>query len=94
MSLVEIRDHALWIKHIHQDEALKKVLTNLPASGLVELRIDGYRGMWRKMEDGIDGRPTAGIKGIGTARDHWHGLQDKRGDLVSIEFVASVPDPS
>jgi len=90
LSLVEIRDHALWIKHIRQNEALKKVLTNLPAGNLVELRIDGYRGMWKKMADGSDGRPTAGIKGIGTARDHWHGLQKKRGDLVSIEFVTLV----
>ncbi len=90
MSIVEIRDHAVWIKHIRKNEGLKTVLTNLPAGALIELRIDGYRGMWKKMEDGTDGRPTSGIKGIGTARDHWHGLQEKRGELVSIEFVASV----
>ena len=90
MSLVEIRDHAIWIKHVHENGALKTVLSDLPAGGLIELRIDGYRGMWKKMEDGNDGRPTAGIKGLGTARHHWHGLQDKRGDLVSIEFVAAV----
>ena len=90
MSLVEIKDHALWIKHIHQNEALKTILIDLPAGKLIELRVDGYRGMWKKMEDGSDGRPTAGIKGLGTARDHWHGLQEKRGDLVKIEFVSSV----
>lgn len=90
MSLVEIKDHALWIKHIHQNEALKTVLNDLPAGNLIELRVDGYRGTWKKMENGSDGRPTAGIKGLGTARDHWHGLQEKRGDLVKIEFVASV----
>ena len=90
MSLVEIRDHAIWIRHIHENEVLKTVLSDLSAGGLIELRIDGYRGMLKKMEDGNDGRPTAGIKGLGTARDHWHGLQDRRGDLVSIEFVAAV----
>jgi len=91
LSLVEIKDHALWIKHIHGNDALKAMLTDLPAGNLIELRVDGYRGMWKKMDDGSDGRPTSGIKGLGTARDHWHNLQEKRGDLVSIEFVATVP---
>ncbi len=90
MSLVEIRDHALWIKHIHKNEPLKEVLMNLPAGDLIELKVDGFQGMWKKMDDGKDGRPTAGIKGLGNARDRWHELQDKRGDLVSVEFVASV----
>ena len=90
MSCVEIRDHALWISHIHQNDELKKVLFDLPAGGLVELRVGGFRGMWKKMENGKDGRPTPGIKGLGTAKDHWHGLQDGRGDLVPIEFVAAV----
>jgi hypothetical protein len=90
LSQVEIRDHAVWIKHIHGNESLSTMLTTLSAGDLIELRVDGFRGMWKKMEDGGDGRPTAGIKGLGTAKDHWHGLQEKRGDLVSIEFVSSV----
>ena len=90
MSLVEVRDHALWIKHIHKNEALKSTLVNLAAGDLVELRVNGFQGVWKKMEDGKDGRPTPGIKGLGKARDHWHGLQENRGDLVSIQFVASV----
>ena len=62
----------------------------LPAGDLIELKVDGLQGMWKKMDDGKDARPTAGIKGLGNAREHWHELQRKRGDLVSIEFVASV----
>jgi len=90
MSLVEIRDHALWIKHIHKNEALKEILMNLPAGDLIELKVDGFQGTWKKMDDGEDGRPTAGIKGLGKARGYWHELQQKRGDLVPIEFVATV----
>ena len=90
MSLVEIRDHALWIKHIHQNEALRQELLQLAAGELIELQVDGFRGMWKKMDDGRDGRPTPGIKAIGKAREHWHGLQDRRGALVPIKFVMST----
>ncbi len=90
MSRVEVRDHALWIKHIHKNEALKSTLTNLAAGDLVEISVDGFRGMWKKMDDGKDGRPTPGIKAVGKARDHWHALQENRGELVTIEYVSSV----
>ncbi len=85
MSLVEIRDYALWGKHIYGNEELKNELLEMKAGELIELEIDGFKGMWLKMSDGKDGRPTPGIKGIGEARKHWHSLQDKRGKLVSIK---------
>lgn len=84
MSFVEVRDYALWPKHIHGNEELKDKLLALPAGELVELEVQGFRGMWKKMDDGKDGRPTPGIKALGKAREHWHSLQDKRGELVSI----------
>jgi hypothetical protein len=85
MSIVEIRDHSLWPKHIHGNDALKDRLINLEEGGLVELEIDGFRGMWKKMDMGKDGRSVPGIKAIGKAQEHWHGLQDRRGELVSIK---------
>ena len=85
MSIVEIRDHSLWPKHIHGNDELKEHLLNLEEGGLVELEVDGFRGMWKKMDAGKDGRATPGIKALGKAREHWHGLQDRRGDLVSIK---------
>jgi hypothetical protein len=84
MSVVEIRDYALWPKHIHQNEALKEKLLDLAAADLIELEVKGFRGMWKKMDDGKDGRPTPGIKALGKAKEHWHSLQDQRGELVSI----------
>ena len=80
MGLVEIRDHALWIKHIHQDSALTKKLAGLEAGDLVELEIDGFRGMWKKMDDGKDGRPTPGIKPLGKARET--GIACKTGEAI------------
>lgn len=91
MSYVEIRDHALWLKHIHGNEELKSELMSLNAGELVELEIDGFHGMWKKMDDGKDGRPTQGIKAIGKAREHWHSLQSARGELVTIRKTASRP---
>ena len=85
MGLVEIRDHAIWIKHIHGDNDLVEKLSSLTAGSLIELEIDGVKGIWKKMDDGKDGRPTNGIKGLGKGKNHWHGLQDRRGDLVTIK---------
>ena len=84
MGLVEIRDHAIWIKHIHEADELVNKLMSLPGGKLIELEIDGFKGMWKKMDDGKDGRPTNGIKALGKGRDHWHGLQERRGEFVSI----------
>lgn len=84
VSVVEVRDHALWAKHIYGNDPLKKKIEKLSAGTLVELIVDGNIGTWAKMNDGSDGRPTPGIKPIGKARDHWHSLQGQRGDLVSI----------
>ncbi|HJN24484.1 MAG TPA: hypothetical protein QGG18_02115 [Rhodospirillales bacterium] len=84
MSIVEVRDYALWPKHIHGNDQLKEKLIDMNAGDLIELEVDGFRGTWKKMDDGKDGRPTPGIKGIGKAKDHWHELQGQRGELVSI----------
>ena len=84
MSVVEVRDHALWIKHIHGNDKLKAELDSLKSGSLVELVVDDFVGTWVKMSDGKDCRPTPGIKPIGKSRADWHGLQSSRGDIVSI----------
>ncbi len=90
MSMVEVRDHALWIKHIHGNEPLTARLEALAGGELVELEVDAFRGMWKKMDDGKDGRATPGIKALGKARDRWHELQKDRGELVTIREIRSV----
>ena len=84
MALLEVRDHALWIKHIHGDNALTSKLDTMEAGALIELIVSGFRGQWRKMDDGKDGRPTPGLRAIGPARDHWHGMQGDWGKLVEV----------
>jgi hypothetical protein len=84
MSMVEVRDHALWIKHLHGNETLRRKLEAMEAGTLISLEIDGFRGTWKKMDNGTDGRPTHGIKPLGAARKQWSALQEHRGALVSI----------
>jgi hypothetical protein len=84
VSVVEIRDHSLWPKHIHGNEPLKRKLLGMPEGTLIELEVDGFLGTWKKMSNGKDGLPMPGIRAIGPARQHWHGLQIRRGQLVSI----------
>ena len=85
MGMVEIRDHAIWVKHITGDDKLVKKIRELPANELIELKVRDYRGTWLKMDDGKDGRPTMGIKPFGKAQEHWGLLQKIRGQSVSIE---------
>ena len=83
--MVEVRDHALWAKHVFGNDLLKEKIESLTGGSLIELVVDDFVGTWAKMNDGTDGRPTPGIKPIGKAREHWHTLQERRGELVSIE---------
>jgi hypothetical protein len=85
MSVVEARDYVLWPKHIHGNARLRNELLALAAGALVTLEVDGVTGTWVKMEDGKDGTPTPGLKALGVARDHWHGLfKANRGAVVAI----------
>lgn len=88
---VQIRDHALWIRHIEGDPQTKAWLEQAPAGALLHLEVDGVPGDWRKMADGSDGRPTPGLKPVTEpGRSHWHALQDRRGEAVSLMVSEAV----
>lgn len=87
MSNVEVRDHALWAKHIHGNEPLKGKVLSMKQGELIELEVAGWRGMWVKMDDGKDGRPTPGLKALGSARVKWHEMNLERGSIVPISMV-------
>ena len=85
MGVVEARDYVLWPKHIHGNPQLRDELLQLEAGALVTLEVDGVAGTWVKMEDGKNGVPTPGLRALGVARDHWHGLfRANRGAVVNI----------
>lgn len=85
MMRVEVRDHALWIKHIEGPERTLEWLSAMPAGTTVRFVVEDVTGVWRKMADGKDGRPTPGFRPDDAAtREHWHELQARRGGRVSL----------
>lgn len=85
---VEVRDHALWINHIQGDPEVAAWLKAIPGGATVELKVDGVCSVWRKMEDGTDGRPTAGLTPVTEpGRSAWHRLQSRRGQSVDFEVT-------
>lgn len=85
MSFVEIRDNVIWAKHIHENDALKQKILNMPAANIIELKVGDTIGHWKKMENSPIGVPTPGLKPIGSAKNYWKTLQKNRGKLVHIE---------
>lgn len=66
MAQVEVRDHAMWTKHIHGDDALRSRLDALAPEATIRLRVDGEEGLWRKMSAyRTSGNPTPGLTPIG-----------------------------
>lgn len=91
MSHVEIRDRVLWIKHIHGARFLSDKLQKLPAGTSIRLRIGGQAGVWEKMKDKPDGKPTPGLKPVGPVSEYWQTLfRTRRGELIDIEMDSSA----
>jgi len=91
MAFVEIRDQALWPKHIHGDSALKSALMSLPKEGLVELEVAGFRGVWKRSRSDHYPEPTPGFSPLGMAEEHWRALtRDHRGEEVTIALVRTL----
>jgi predicted nuclease with RNAse H fold len=85
-SVVEIRDHVLWIKHIRGNPSLQSELLDMREGDTVVLRIDGLIGAWIKMRDSKSGASTPGLKPTDRAQDHWRTLFEvRRGATVEIE---------
>ncbi len=71
MATTEIRDDAIWLKHLEGDPDLKARLGALAVGEMIELEVDGVVGTWERMRDGKDGRPTMGIKPVAAMRQVW-----------------------
>lgn len=90
MGKVEVRDDAIWLKHIEGDQHLHRKIMSLPPGGIIDLEIDGIVGRWERMKDGKDGRPTLGIKPIEAMRSVWARLRHQPGRVVDIREVMTA----
>lgn len=89
MTTVEVRDDVIWLKHLN-DELIGRELSILPAGRRLRLKVAGRVGIWEKMKDGSDGRPTPGLRPVGEARAQWAKLQEHRGEEVDFEVLGPV----
>lgn len=93
MAHVEVRDYALWTKHVHGDEALRARLESLEPEQTITLKVAGEEGLWRKMSAyRTSGNPTPGLSPIGPMQTRWGEIYRKfksqGGGLVEIELVS------
>ncbi len=96
MAKTPVSDGVIWAKHIHGDNKLLSHLAALRGGETIELLVDGVRGVWRKMSDGKDGRPTSGLRPIGTTQTFWKNLYAaRRGEVVDVELAdaGAAPGP-
>ena len=92
MGLVTIKDDVIWFSHLSGDPPLLHQLLSLPDGGGIRLVIDGVEGDWVRMAAGKDGRPTLGIRPMGTMADVWRAYyRDRKGQSVAINAVAARP---
>jgi|TARA_R110002051_G_C8616291_1_gene482629 hypothetical protein len=88
----EVRDYVIWSKHLHGDPGLPARIEALSPGDVIDLEVDGMRGSWRKMDQGKDGRPTPGIRPLGSAQEFWRDLyRSRRGDVVSVNLIEATP---
>ncbi len=95
MMKVEVKDTVLWFKGIHGDAEFLARLESLRAGEIVQLRVDGEAGEWKKMQDNrTTGRPTPGLAPIGPSALRWRHLYRANkafgGILVNIEAINSA----
>lgn len=87
MGHFEIRDHAVWAKHIEGAPHIVEKINSLKENSALSLIIDGKPVLFRKMRNGSDGRPTAGIRPDDSFKEYWKEIyQTRRGENVSIDF--------
>jgi hypothetical protein len=84
-----VKDVVVWTKHVHGDRRVTARMQALRGGEDLELVVDGVKGLWRKMADGVDGRPTAGLRPVGRMQQFWKELYaSRRGETVVIELPA------
>src|SRR5688500_18856836 len=84
MAQVKLNSDAIWVRSIEGDKQLKEMIRGLSPGDTIDLEVDGVVGTWEKMRDGRDGRPTQGIRPIGSMRETWRSWQKERGRILHL----------
>lgn len=95
MARMTIRDNAVWAKHIEGDARIVQRILSLPQNAPITLLIDDKPVRFRKMRNGRDGRPTAGLRPDPAFKTFWDAMQNRRGHEVEVALEGGTthPDP-
>ena len=80
-------DDAIWLKHISADANAIALLRQIPAGTCLRLEVEGVSGVWQRMADGTDGRPTFGLKPIGDTLGFWKTMKPRRGERLAFKII-------
>jgi hypothetical protein len=95
VSIVNVRDHVIWVSHVHGNDGLRERLAKLGEGEAVSLIVDGDAGTWIKMDNRPDGSPTPGVKPAGKAKRQWAKIYDaRRGSVVDVIAAPGEPRPT
>ena len=85
MSNAEITDFVVWFKNIHSADLLRQLGSLAPEEQLT-LMADDVVGPWQRMKAGADGRPTLGIKPVGSMKKVWSvWFRTRRGESITLK---------
>jgi hypothetical protein len=95
MAFVKISDNSIWAKHVDNGADIQRRILDLAENSPIALQIDGNVVLFRKMRNGSDGRPTAGIRPDESSKAFWNKLySERRGERVPIALaITPVADP-
>ena len=88
MAQTIVSDFVIWAKHIYGDHGVAAAILKLDAGDAIQMSVEGVSGPWCRMQNGKDGRPTLGIRPLGSMRTFWKKLyESRRGQLVDVQIV-------
>ncbi len=91
-NLVQISDVAIWFKHLHAPDLIKK-LNELTPEEEITLQTDGVIGRWKRMKTGKDGREVFAIRPVGSMKSIWNSwFKTRKGQMIEIREAAVADD--
>ena len=87
MSFVRVRDHALWVRDIYGNEALKARIVEMAPGEEIELEVEGFRARWIKLPTHGAAEGDHRLKASGEAQRLWHEQRDVRwAGIVAVKL--------
>jgi hypothetical protein len=92
MDKLEISGVAIWFKHVHAKDLLRRLQALAPEDEIV-LSVDRVVGRWQRMRTGKDGRAVYAIRPVGPMKQVWNDwYRSRKGETVEAHAVELADD--